>query len=64
MSDKFNRLPPIVQQYIGKLTEKGIPSFQRDTACLMLENIIDQATSAVNEYKSKAFRRNENRNSR
>ena len=50
------RIPPIVEQYIDKLTEPRNNRFQRDIACQMLENIVSSCQNAINEYR----RRNKN----
>lgn len=50
--EKNNQLPPIVKQYIDKLTEPGYNRFQRDTACLILENIRDSCAKAIIEFKA------------
>ena len=63
MSEKENRLPPIIMDYIEKLNGKGSTSFQRENYCMILEGVISACTEAVSTYKmnSKLFRENRRR---
>ena len=45
------RIPPIVEQYIDKLTDSRNNRFQKDIACQMLEQIVSVCSIAINGYK-------------
>lgn len=53
MTEKLNKLPPIIQQYIEQLSGKGGTSFQKETACMVLEHVIAESQKAVVAYKAK-----------
>lgn len=48
---KENRLPPIVSDYIKKLSDPKQSKFVRESYCMVLEHIIKECTDAVNFYK-------------
>lgn len=51
MSENQMRLPPIIKDYIESMHNPRNSKNQRDTASLMLENIINECQKAVNAYK-------------
>lgn len=49
---KKNTLPPIVVDYIEKLSNRNATKFQRESYCMTLERIRDAAAAAVAAYKN------------
>lgn len=52
MSEKINRLPPIIRNYLETVLNVKASRNERETAVLMLENIIETCQKAVSYYKS------------
>lgn len=54
---KINSVPPIVQQIIESLLDEHTSDNVRFNNKLMLENIIDVSTNAINMYNKKELKR-------
>lgn len=52
LDESVNRLPPIIRDYIATVVNPSVPRQHRETACLMLENILTQSQKAINLYRS------------
>lgn len=48
--NKKNLLPPIVVDYIEKLSKKTTPRFNRESYCASLERIRDACDTAIASY--------------
>lgn len=51
MSEKINKLPPIIVDYIEKLSAKNSSSFHREMYCQILEGVRDACDKAIRDYK-------------
>ena len=49
-TEKQNRIPQIVIDYIAKLRDKNVPKFQREIACTVLERIVEECNTALTRY--------------